>query len=170
MRRRRKIGKTVTVIAILFFLLMLGAPALVENYQVIRFFNTICENVRDKNRDVFTQYYYKGQLMNYRYLDQLFKYSLCGWKITGIGGQPYPMESFNAMNIISADLYYRLPDNLVAPRGKYRKINHPRYGPCAVVPVKIEFAYRTDHDPPWFLPIPEFMTGQNWLAPFEKPL
>jgi len=170
-RGRRKKGWIIGGIVLLVLAVGLAIPCAVQNYQVQAFFNGYFTAIRQKDRERITKGYLYLLALDQGYVDQLLKYELLGWKITGLTGQPLPRDvPHHETNFCSAELYYRLPDRLVQPAGRYRRIDHPRYGACAVVPVTLEYAYWPDFPGHWYIAHPNLLTGRNWAAPFEQPL
>jgi len=143
----------------------LGIPSIQQNSQVRRHIEGLFTAIRTKDRDTVINLYHRGvENIPQAYYDQLFRYPLKGWKITRITGQPWPMDRMVGTRHIYADLYYDLPDRLLAPQGKYQPIDHPQYGKCGVVPVDID-EFNTNGE--WRMVLPAMESEQFWLAPYE---
>lgn len=139
-----------------------------QNAEVRAYFDGYFTTIQRKDAQRLRDYYYVEQDLHEPYLRQLFKYELLGWKITRVTGQPFPKEVLRReTNEIYVDAYYRLPAALLRPTGLYRKITHPRYGACGVVPVKLQFAFWPDFHHGWFIHTPDYMRGTYWACPYE---
>ena len=169
MRRRRNVGGLVAAIILGTIALSILCSSLYQNFVLRSHFNGVFTMMQSK-KFVKMQDIYGDQPVDNAYLKVMAKYTLLGWKYTEITGQPWPLDKTSDMNTVSAELYYKdLPDSMIAPKGKYKQIDHPKYGPCSVVPVKVEFKYTWDKPMnKWFIPRPNYADGQNWLGPFEK--
>jgi hypothetical protein len=174
---KRKRQRTVSIIAVTVIVAMAIVSVLWQSYQqnahirldFNKFFTALAQ------RDIgLIRKTYGVMLLNTQYEDQLAKYHLLGWKITGITGQPFPMDlpeiaagGQEACNTVSAELYYEVPNKLDVPKGKYSQITHPQYGHCLVVPVKLDFTYRGKFVKQLAIPQPTFSSDRNWVVPFK---
>lgn len=168
MRRRRNVGPIVALVLIVCASIACIVPSVEQNRLVRAHFNQYFQALHDKNMSAVNRFYHP-QTLYAKYYELQLKYPLLGWKITRISGQPWPMDRSQNMNTVSIDCYYKLPDRMLKPQGKYEKIVHPKYGPCGLVPVTLEFSYNQEFTG-WYVPRPEYSTGLNWAVPFEKPL
>jgi len=174
MKRPRRVGLLVGGIILFLSIVTFYGASTWQNQQTRRFFDGFFRAVQTQDPQL-TKTYYAGQSLTREYQRQLFTYKLLGWEITRISGQPFPMDmpasgagSAAVYHQLTATLYYRLPDTLIAPQGPYARVEHPQYGSCARVPVTLAFTYRARERPPWIIQRPDIATGENWVAPFEE--
>lgn len=173
-RQQRKIGIIVLFIIVLVAALTMTGQWMWQNYQVHRSCDIFFKAVQARDAVRVAQQYSSGLGISTKYITQLFKYPLDGWEITNISGQPFPLDTPETgegglqWNTVSLNLYYALPDNLVQPRGRYRRVKHPKFGECALVPVKVGFAYVPQRSLALVLRDPDLQTGEDWLPPFER--
>ena len=174
MKRPRNIGLPVILIVLTLGIFVFIGQSAWQNHQVQQHFNIFFRAVQVKDENLHI-YFYPEASMPASYRTHLSKYPLLGWKITKIDGQPFPLDTPEfgpggsiVYHKLYADMYYRLPDELMEPDGKYQRMKHPEYGECAVVPVALQFAYHARKVRPWIFGVPDFSTGENWVAPFEK--
>ncbi|MHB9023673.1 MAG: hypothetical protein ACYC7E_05780 [Armatimonadota bacterium] len=161
MKKRFKYGGLLAFIAVMLVVLtVLAVPSIQQNIKIHTYFNDLFQAIQERDR-AGVQKFYKAELLP-AYLDQIMQYDLVGWKITGVTGQPWPLDRQAGAQYLTAKMYYLLPDTLVAPRGKYKRYTHPLEGPCAVVPVRLMFAE--------YLREPGYETGKYWTGPFLKKL
>lgn len=169
-RKQPRVGVIVGAVVCSLLALSLIVPAVTQNLQVRKFFTGYFTLLRDKDIPRLRTEFFSGRTLLNTYTDQLTKYPLQGWKITRLSGQPYPIESARSSSeMLYADLYYQLPNGVKLP-GTYRKITHPQYGPCFVVPVTLEYSYHPNEVKELVLEQPDYQTGENWAVPFEKAL
>ncbi len=154
--------------ALIVFLLIIGVLALSsaqENRAVRAHFDALFRAVQAQDTEQVQTLLNATQIAD-NYRNQLFQFPLLGWKITRITGQPWPMEHVRLYNRVTADLYYDLPAQYVAPTGPYQRLQHPLLGECAVVPVTLEFSYKKELQQ-WFSRSPEKGSALNWIGPWK---
>ena len=174
MKRQRTVSIMVVMIIVAAAAVAVMVQYRQQNARVRHDFNNFFAAIEQYDLRIVRQPY-QVELLDSKYEEQLVKYKLLGWKITKITGQPFPMDvpqigagGQAVYNELHAMLYYDLPDTLRAPKGAYRRITHPKIGACAVVPVKLEFAYHGAMVKQLVMPPPGLATDKNWTAPFEK--
>jgi len=151
-------------------------PSILQNRQVRQFADQLFLNYQDRNT-LALQKMYQDKGADTGYFRQLPQYTLLGWKITRISGQPYPADTAGLTlggdynyNTISAELYYQPVGKLIKPKGRYTRMKHLKYGDCMVVPVTISYLYHPEQPQPWALKQPDTQSPSEWVLPFEKPL
>lgn len=151
-------------------------PSIMQNREVRQFADQLFRAYQTRNEGALERYY-STHGMSGAYKKLLTQYTVLGWKVTRISGQPYPADSRRIApggeyryNTISAELYYKLVDELIEPQGRYSQLKHPKYGDCMVVPVTISYSYHPQQQHQWTLKQPAAETPEEWVLPFEKPL
>lgn len=174
MKRRRNV--TLIVCAILA-LIVGGAvfiPAAMQNLLVCSQFANLFTAIKQKDTRMIDAFYRPNVVMA-ELMNAMLEYDLLGWKITGVTGQPYPMDCMNDKHYVYAKMYFQLPDKTDKQKSavisKYQVINHRRYGRCFVVPVKLEFEFNIDRYASkmgWSVTGPSPTSAENWPTPFIK--
>ena len=178
MKRRRNTGLFVLLIILAFMAFTVITQSISQNNRVRRFTNSLLRAYQTRDTNSLRDKYYQNQSVSAQYYKLVQSYTLLGWEITHIDGQPYPMNTEGVgtggsfiYNTVRIDLYYKPVDKFVTPEGRYQRIKHPVYGDSMVVPAVITYSYGSHRDPQWFVKPPEEDdTGTGWLLPFDKPL
>lgn len=167
MKRPRYISVFIAVI----LLAVLGGRAAytssVQNLQVRAHFTQLFTALQHQDKKAVDALYDPIKLTPKEY-ETFFAYSLLGWKITDITGQPWPMDETRDFHTLTADLYYQIPTTGVPAvlKDKYQQITHPEYGPCLVVPVKLQFFYDATSTFGWCIKPPK--DGAGWPCPYVE--
>jgi len=176
MKRRRNIGIIVLLVILAFMAFAIITPSIMQNNQVRKFADQLFLAYQNHDVKALNEIYYRGQGVHARYYQLVETFSLLGWKIKRVSGQPYPLDidgfgegGSYIFNSFYADLYYKPVEKLIKPKG-YVRIKHPVYGDCMVVPVTVTFSYHPELDGQWIIKPPDSETGEFWVLPFEKRL
>jgi len=177
MRRRKNTGILVLLIILAFMAFTIITQSVTQNRQVRQFTNDLLRAYQTRDNNTLRDKYYKDQGVSSYYYQLLNKFTVLGWEITRIDGQPFPVNTQGfgpggsyIYDTVHVNVYYQPVDKLVQPKGRYQRIKHAKYGDCMVVPVTISYSYHPNHDPEWFIQPPAIDSDAFWVLPYEKPL
>jgi len=128
-RNHRLTAVVVIVILLIFLFFTMVKPSLDQNDELRQFIAAVLITMQRKDIRMLKQAYVGAGLTD-DYVDQIKKSSLLGWKIQSIDSQPYPMDTGSSKVTVELELYYRLPDSMIQPKGPYQVGNFPPYNNC----------------------------------------
>ncbi|MHB9131418.1 MAG: hypothetical protein ACYDBB_10050 [Armatimonadota bacterium] len=185
MKRVRQVKLVIGLIVIGLIGCVLAGDSVRQNQVVRKHFSALFKAVQQKDFDTHIEYYTEAAKASGvpvqsplapAYLQLLEQSTLVGWEITGISGQPYPLNQLdNEYRMLTANMYYQnLPEQYLQPKGPYKQDFYAKVGmQCVKVPVTLRFIYKEDPHSRvkfWFIVPPVYKTGENWIAPYNGPL